>query len=96
MAERRVAEIVGERHGFREVFIEAQGARNRPGDLRHFEAVSQPGAVMIALMVNKDLGLVGQPAERGRVDNAVAIALKRRSHCVLGLRIEPPAALFRL
>ena len=96
MAERRMAEVMGERHGFCEVFVEPQGARDRAGDLRHFEAMGQPGAVMVALVLDKDLGLVGQPAERGRVNNSVAIALKRRAHYVLRLRIEPPAALFRL
>ena len=91
-----MAEIVRERHGLGEVLVEPERAADRARDLRHFEAVGQPGAVMVALVIDEDLGLVLQPAERGRMDDAVAVALKRRAHRVLGLGIEPPAALLRL
>ncbi len=51
---------------------------------------------MVALMGDEDLGLVHQPAERGRMDDAVAVALKRRAHLVFRLGIEPAAAFFRI
>src|SRR5262249_27064310 len=51
---------------------------------------------MIALVIDKDLGLVGQPPKGSRMDNAVAVALKRRTHRMLGLRMETPSALLRL
>ena len=95
VAERGVAEIVGERQGLGEILVEAERAADRARDLRHFEAVGQPGAVVVALVIDEDLGLVVQPAERGRMDDAVAVALKRRAHRMLGLRMEPPAALLR-
>src|ERR1700751_6015587 len=51
---------------------------------------------MIALVIDKDLRLVSQPAKGGRMDDAVTVALERRAHRMLGLRIEPPAGLLRL
>ena len=95
MAERGMAEIVGQRQGLGQILVEAQRPADRARDLRHFEAVGQPGAVMVALVVDKDLRLVDQPAKRGRMDDAVAVALKRRAHRMLGLRMEPPAGLLR-
>ena len=49
MAERRVAEIVDERHAFRQILVQLQRARQRAGDLRHLDRVGQPGAVMVAV-----------------------------------------------
>jgi hypothetical protein len=51
---------------------------------------------MVALVINENLRLMLKAAERGRVDDAVAVALKRGPRWMLGLRIEPPTALFRL
>ena len=45
MPERGMPEIVRERDGFRQVFVEPQGAGQRPGDLRDFQRVGQAGAV---------------------------------------------------
>ena len=65
MAERRMAKVVSERHGFGQILIDVQRTRHGPGDLRHFQAMGEPGAVMIALVINEYLRLVGQPAEGG-------------------------------
>ena len=94
MAERGVAEIVRERERLGEILVEAEGAGDGAGDLRDFEAVRQPRPVEIALVIDKDLGLVLQAAESSRMDDAVAVALERRAQIVLRLRIEPSAALF--
>jgi hypothetical protein len=90
-----VAEIAGERQGFGEILVEAQRPANRTGDLRDFEAVRQPRPVVAALMVDAHLRLVGQPPERRRVDDAVAVALEGRAGRVFGLRIEPAPAFLR-
>ena len=74
MSERRMAEIVGERQRFGEVLVEAERARERAGDLRDFERVGEPRAVMIAFVIDEHLRLVRQPPERGRMDDAVAVA----------------------
>ncbi len=96
MAERGVPEIMGERQGLGEILVEAERAADRAGNLRHLQAVRQPRAVMVALVIDEDLRLVGQPAKSGRMDDAVAVALKRRAHRMLGFRMEPPAGLLRL
>jgi hypothetical protein len=49
MAERRVAEIMHQRHAFREVLVELQRACERPGDLRHLDGVGKPRAIVIAV-----------------------------------------------
>ena len=56
MAERRVAEVVGERHRLGQVLVEPQRAGERPGDLGDFERVGQPGAVVVALMDTRTPG----------------------------------------
>ena len=76
MTERRVAEVVGERKRLRQILIEAERTRQRARDLGDLERMGQPGPEMIALVKHEDLGLVGQPAKRGRMDDPVAIAPK--------------------
>ena len=66
-------------------------ARDRAADLRHFERVRQARAEQVALVVDEDLGLVDEAAERGAVHDAVAVALvfaawRRR----LGERVRAP------
>ena len=79
MAERRVAEIMGKRQRLGQILVDGEGARQRPGNLRHLDGMGQPRAVVIALVIDEDLGLVLEPAKGGRMDDAVAVALKRRS-----------------
>ena len=76
MAERRMAEVVGQAKRLGQVFIEAQRASDRPADLRDFDAMRQANAVMIAVRRDEHLGLVAQAAERDRMDDAVAVALE--------------------
>src|SRR5262249_10481338 len=96
VAERGMAEIVSQRQGLGEILVESECAADRARDLRHFEGVGLARSIVVALVIDKDLRLVRQPAERGRMDDAVAVALKRRAHRVLWFRMEPPAALLRL
>src|SRR3546814_18802924 len=63
MAEAGVAEVVGQRHRLGEILVEAEGAADRARDLRHLDRVGSPRAVVIALVVDEDLGLVLQPRE---------------------------------
>src|SRR3981081_4161653 len=74
MPERRMAEVMGQRQGFGEVFVQAQLARQRARNLCDFQGVGQPGAVMIAFVEHEYLGLMLQPAKSGGMDHAVAIA----------------------
>ena len=77
VAEGGVTEIVAETDGLDEVLIEAERPTDGAGDLRHFEGVGEPGAVVVAGGSDKDLGLVHQPAKALGVEDAIAVALKR-------------------
>ena len=48
----------------------------RAGDLRDLDRMGQPGAEMVALVVDENLRLVGEAAKSGRMDDAVAVALE--------------------
>src|SRR5690242_7077488 len=91
-----MAEIVGERQRLRQVLIQPQPSRERAGDLRDFERMGQPGAVVVALMEDKNLSFVLEAPESGGMDNAVAIAAKRAAGCARGLGMEPTAGCFRV
>jgi hypothetical protein len=73
------------------IFVQAQVARQRAADLRHLQAVGQPGAEQIALVVEEHLGLVLEPAEGRGVDDAVAVALELAARGVRRLGITAPA-----
>jgi hypothetical protein len=90
MAERRMAEVVGQRQGLRQVLVEAERAGDRAGDLGHLEAVGQPRAVVIALMIDEHLGLVLEAAEGGGMDDPVAVALEGRARRAFGLACSRP------
>ena len=101
MAERRMTEVVTEGDRFGQLFVQPQHLGDGARDLRHLEGVREPGPVMIAGRREEDLRLVLQPAERLAVNDAIAIALKRRPHLVLDFRAAavrasrrswPPAA----
>ena len=79
VAERGVAQVVRQRDGLDQVFVERQGSGDRPPQLRHLQRMRQAGAEQVALVVEKDLRLVDQAAKRGAVHDAVAVALERRS-----------------
>ena len=89
VAERRVPEVVTERDRFGELLVQAQHLGDRARDLRDLERVGQPRAIVVAGRREKHLRLVLQPAERLAVDDAIAIALKRRTDVVLGFGAQP-------
>ena len=91
MAERRVPEVVGERQGLGEILVKAERASKRAGDLGDFKGVSEPGAVMITLVKHEDLGLVLEPTEGRRVDDAIAIAAKQVARRTGRFRMDPAA-----
>src|SRR3546814_12698181 len=68
------------------------GGADRARVLRHLGRVGQPRAVVIALVVDEDLGLVLQPPEGAGMDDAVAVALKAGARRALRLgEVAPPA-----
>ena len=96
MPERRVAEVVAERAGLGEVLVQGERPGHRPRDLRDLERVREARPVVVALERNEDLRLVLEPAERARVDDAVAVPLVLRPVVVrlpfLGDRVPPHGA----
>jgi len=94
MAERRVAEIVGEAQCLGEILIDGEHPRHRARNLGDFERMGKAGAVVIAFVLHEDLRLVLQAAKRGGMDNAVAIALVARSGRAFRLGMKPSAAPF--
>ena len=79
VSERRVTHVVAQTDGFSEVLVQTEIAGDRSPDLGDLKGMSQPGDVVITLWIDEDLRFVLQPTERLRVDDAVAIALERRS-----------------
>ena len=76
MAERRMAEVVGEAQGLGQILVEPERPGDRAADLRDFDAVRQPDPEMIAVGRDEHLGLVAQAAEGDRMDDPVAVALE--------------------
>jgi len=96
MAKRRVAQIVGEADRLDKLLVETEHDGNGPADLRDFEGMRQAGAVVIAFVIDEDLGLVYEPAKGGRVNDAIAVTLKFAAIRVRGLGMNPaPAAAVR-
>ena len=92
MAERAVAEVVGERQGLGQVLVEPEHPRQRSRNLRHLEAVGQPGAEMVTLEIDQHLGLVLEPAERGGMNNPIPVALKGAAQPARRLVDQPATA----
>ena len=95
MAERGVAEVVGQADRLGEILVDAQGAGDGTGDLTDFQRMSQPGAEQIALVIDEDLGLVFQAPERGAVDDAVAVTLVLAAAGRRRLRVASAARVLR-
>ena len=85
VAERRVAHVVAEPDRLGQVLVQPQRARDDAGDAGRLERVRHARAVVVAGGVDEDLRLALQPAERLRVEDAVAVALERRPDEALGL-----------
>ncbi len=92
MAERRVTKVMRQRQALGQVFVQRQHPRQAARDLRHFQRMGQPRAVIVALVLHEDLGLVLHAAEGGRVDDPVAVALIAGPRRAFRLLEEPSAA----
>ena len=80
MAEGRVAQIMTQRNGLDQILVEAEGFRDRPGILGHFQRVGQTGPVMVACRRQKNLSLILEPSKRFAVQDSVPVPLKGRSY----------------
>ena len=59
-----------------------------------FQGVRQPGAVMVAGLIDEHLRLVHEPAKGGAVDDAIAVALVQSAKGVVcfGIALAPAQA----
>ena len=80
-----VAEVVAEPDRLGQVLVQAERAGDGASDPAGLERVGEAGPVVIPFGGDEDLGLVLQAAEGLRVDDPVAIALKRRAQRAVGL-----------
>ena len=92
MAEGRMAKVVREGQGLGQILIEPERARKRTGDLAHLDGMGQARPKMIAFVIDEDLRLVLEPAERGRMDDPVPVALEFASRRRYGFGIKPAPA----
>ncbi len=91
MAERRVAEIMHQRHAFSQILVQLQRAGQSAGDLRHLNGVGKPRAVMVSVGADEDLRLVLQAAKGCRVDDAVPVTLEFGTRQASFFRKQTPA-----
>jgi len=97
VAERRVAEIVGEAGHVDDVGVAAEAGPHLAGDLRDLEGVGQSRTQKVVRPGGVHLGLGRQAAEAGGMEYAGPVALVRRTSvaAVLGRFGDPPLAVGR-
>jgi hypothetical protein len=76
MAERRMAEVVGEAQRLGQILVEPERPGHRPADLRDLDRMGQADPEMVAVGGDEHLRLVAQAAEGDRMDDPVAVALE--------------------
>ena len=93
VAERRVAEVVGEARGVDQVRVAADRLPELAADLGDLERVGQAVADEVVGARPVHLGLGGEPAQRGAVHDPRAVPLERRTGPPLGRLRGPPLAV---
>jgi hypothetical protein len=93
MPEWRMTDVVDERESFDEIDIKVKRRRDGSRYLCDFDGVRKSRAEMIADAMRKNLGLVLEPTESPRMDDAVAVALEVVTIGMRRLRITASARL---
>ena len=75
VAEGRVAQIVAQADGLRQILVQPEGPRHGARQTGDLQGVGQAGAVVVSLRLEKDLGLVLETAKGLGVGAAVDIPL---------------------
>ena len=88
VAERWVADVVDEREGLGEIFVQAERRGDVAGDLRDLDGMGETGAEVVRGARGEDLGLAGEAAEGPGLDDAVAVALEGGEEGVLGCGVD--------
>ena len=95
VSERRVPEVVTEADRLDEILVQPQRAGDPARDAGRLQRVGQARPEVVAGRIDEDLGLVHQPPERLRVDDPIAVALKRRAQQARLFLARAPARLER-
>ena len=74
--ERRMTKVMGQAQSFGQILVEAQCPSDRSPDLRNFDAVREPNAVMVAVGRHEDLRLVAQASKGDGVDDPIPVSLE--------------------
>ena len=93
MSERGMSQIMTQRNGLCQTFVETQGPGNGPGNLRHLQRMGQSGPVMIPLGRQEYLSLVLQSAERFAVEDPIPVSLIFRTDIAQLLLSFPPPGI---
>ena len=96
VAEWRVTKIMRERKRLGKIIVEAERAGEGAGNLADLERMGEPRAKVVALVRNKDLRLVGEPAEGRAMNDTVAVTLKFRARWRSWLRDQPATTQRRI
>ena len=86
VSEGGVAQIVSQRDGLGQIFVEPQGTGDSAGDLRHLQGVGQTGTVVVALRSQKHLRFMLETAKRLAMQHPIPIPLIDGAIVGLGLR----------
>ena len=92
----RVAQIMPQGDGLRQILVQPQGPGQGPGHLGNLQRVGQPGPVVIPLRGEKYLGLELQPPKGFAVDDAVPVPLEGGAHIAVRDGHSPAPALRRV
>ncbi len=96
MGEGRMADVVRQRQGFGEIFVETQDRGHGAGNLGNLDGVGEAVAEMVGKAGREDLRLGFQPAESAGMNDAVAIALEGVAVGMIGFRIAASQAVLDL
>jgi hypothetical protein len=80
VSEGRMADVVNQRQRLGQIFVQAECGGDGPGDLRDLNRMGQAAAKMIGRAAGEYLRLPRQAPEGTGLHDALAIALKRRTH----------------
>jgi hypothetical protein len=88
-----MTEVVRQRDRLHQVLVQAHRARHGSAELSNLQRMRETGSEEVAFVVQEDLGLVDQAAERRAVDDAVAIALEIGARGRSGFAATPSAGV---
>ena len=94
VAERRMAQIVSQRSRLGQGRIDAKRIGQSAGQVSDFERVGQPGAEVIALVIDEYLRFILQTSESRGVHDALTVDHERRDCRCVGIGVHATLRLF--